>query len=64
MRLMHILMQLLKIDGPHAAPAQCYAAYHAVVLVGAGIGVTPFSSILKSVMRYARAHERVFSSSA
>lgn len=38
------------IDGPFGAPASnIFRAEHAV-LVGAGIGVTPFSSILQSIM--------------
>jgi respiratory burst oxidase len=38
------------IDGPVGAPAQDYARYREVVLIGAGIGVTPFASILRSIM--------------
>ncbi|CAE7678502.1 noxA, partial [Symbiodinium sp. KB8] len=33
--------QLLRVDGPHAAPAQAYVGYSTVMLVGAGIGLTP-----------------------
>ncbi|KAE8882364.1 hypothetical protein PF003_g33712 [Phytophthora fragariae] len=38
------------LDGPIGAPAQDYSRYREVVLVGAGIGVTPFASILRSIM--------------
>ena len=38
------------IDGPFGAPtSQIFHAQHAV-LIGTGIGVTPFASILKSIM--------------
>ncbi|EGC30582.1 hypothetical protein DICPUDRAFT_41266 [Dictyostelium purpureum] len=39
--------QILKIDGPFGAPAENFFKYQNLVLVGAGIGVTPFSSILR-----------------
>lgn len=38
------------IDGPYGAPAsEIFRSEHAV-LIGAGIGVTPFASILQSIM--------------
>ena len=38
------------IDGPYGAPAsQIFRAKHAV-LIGTGIGVTPYASILQSIM--------------
>lgn len=37
------------IDGPVGAPAQDYTRYREVVFVGAGIGVTPFASILRNI---------------
>jgi predicted ferric reductase len=38
------------IDGPYGAPSShIFRAQHAV-LVGTGIGVTPFASILQSIM--------------
>lgn len=44
------------IDGPHGAPSShIFRAQHAV-LIGTGIGVTPFASILQSIMhRYWKA---------
>jgi len=38
----------LRLDGPHGAPSQSVWRHRCVVLVGAGIGVTPFASILRS----------------
>ena len=43
---------LICIDGPHAAPAQVYSSYNEVMLIGAGVGLTPASSILKAICRY------------
>ena len=38
------------IDGPYGSPAsQIFGAKHAV-LIGTGIGVTPYASILQSIM--------------
>ena len=45
-------MQLLQVDGPHAAPCQHYKEYETCLVVGAGIGITPGSCILKSILRY------------
>ena len=40
----------IAIDGPYGAPSShIFRAQHAV-LVAAGIGVTPFASILQSIM--------------
>ncbi|KAJ0973492.1 hypothetical protein J5N97_021451 [Dioscorea zingiberensis] len=38
------------IDGPYGAPAQDYKKYEVVLLVGLGIGATPFISILKDIV--------------
>jgi hypothetical protein len=46
------LLPILKVDGPHSAPAIHYAEYPTVMLVGGGIGLTPCASILTSVIRY------------
>jgi NAD(P)H-flavin reductase len=45
-------LPLLRLDGPHAAPAQHYDEYEHVMLVGAGIGLTPASAIIRSVLKY------------
>ncbi|CAH7685782.1 NADPH oxidase [Phakopsora pachyrhizi] len=39
----------IRIDGPYGAPAQDVFKCEVAVLIGAGIGVTPFSSILKNI---------------
>ncbi|GAA6012833.1 hypothetical protein JCM11491_006193 [Sporobolomyces phaffii] len=39
----------LRIDGPFGAPAQDVFSNEVAVLIGAGIGVTPFASILKDL---------------
>ncbi|GLJ15118.1 hypothetical protein SUGI_0247200 [Cryptomeria japonica] len=40
----------LLIDGPYGAPAQDYKNYDVLLLVGLGIGDTPFISILKDIV--------------
>uniref|UniRef100_A0A166F9L9 Uncharacterized protein n=1 Tax=Daucus carota subsp. sativus TaxID=79200 RepID=A0A166F9L9_DAUCS len=40
----------LLIDGPYGAPAQDYRKYDVLLLVGLGIGATPFISILKDLL--------------
>lgn len=42
------------IDGPYGAPAQDYKNYEVVLLVGLGIGATPFISILKDIINNMR----------
>lgn len=44
--------QILRIDGPHAAPSMHYNAYETVMLIGAGIGLTPAAAIIRAVLRY------------
>lgn len=39
----------MAIDGPFGTASEDVFGYEVVMLVGAGIGVTPFASILKSV---------------
>ncbi|KAJ3372435.1 hypothetical protein GGF31_001876 [Allomyces arbusculus] len=39
----------LRVDGPYAAPADRAFDYDNVICVAAGIGVTPFASVLKSL---------------
>jgi hypothetical protein len=45
-------LQILRVDGPHSAPAEHYANYGTVMLVGAGIGLTPCASILCAMTKY------------
>ncbi|GAQ89041.1 putative NAD(P)H oxidase [Klebsormidium nitens] len=40
----------LRMDGPYGAPAQEYRRYKTVLLVGAGIGITPYVSILRDLL--------------
>ncbi|XP_024531669.1 respiratory burst oxidase homolog protein F isoform X1 [Selaginella moellendorffii] len=40
----------LQIDGPYGAPAQDYQKYDVLLLVGIGIGATPFISVLKDML--------------
>lgn len=47
----------VKIAGPYGAPSQEYQNYRVVVCVGAGIGVTPFASILSNVLHSIRSSE-------
>ncbi|XP_058102675.1 respiratory burst oxidase homolog protein C-like [Magnolia sinica] len=43
------------IDGPYGAPAQDYKKYDVVLLVGLGIGATPFISIVKDIVNNMKA---------
>ena len=46
-----------RIDGPFGTPSQAYHRYKRILLIGAGIGQTPFASILRSLW-YRRSGER------
>lgn len=39
----------IRVDGPVGAPAQEYLHYDTVMMIGGGIGVTPFASILRDL---------------
>ncbi|GAA5939361.1 hypothetical protein JCM1841_006714 [Sporobolomyces salmonicolor] len=43
------MMPVLRVDGPFGAPAEDVFKAEVAVLVGTGIGVTPFASILKNI---------------
>eukprot|EP00210_Caulerpa_lentillifera_P004633 g4419.t1 len=47
----------LLIAGPYGAPSQAYQDYRVVMCIGAGIGVTPFASILSNVLHCIRSSE-------
>jgi respiratory burst oxidase len=47
--LCHSLPKLL-VDGPYGAPAQDFRNYDVLLLVGLGIGATPFISILRDLL--------------
>jgi NADPH oxidase 2 len=42
-------LMVVMIDGPFGSASEDFQKYEVVILVGAGIGVTPFASILKSI---------------
>ena len=42
-------LPVVRIDGPYGAPAEGFSSVEVAVLIGAGIGVTPFASILKHI---------------
>lgn len=42
-------LPVIRIDGPYGAPAEEFSSAEVAVLIGAGIGVTPFASILKHI---------------
>eukprot|EP00937_MAST-01D_sp_MAST-1D-sp2_P005986 g5986.t1 len=43
---------LLRVDGPHSAPGEHYDKYETVMLIGAGIGLTPVAAIMQAVTQY------------
>ncbi|XP_010273898.1 PREDICTED: respiratory burst oxidase homolog protein E [Nelumbo nucifera] len=47
----------LLVDGPYGAPAQDHRNYDVLLLVGLGIGATPFISILRDLLNNIRAAE-------
>ncbi|RZC45140.1 hypothetical protein C5167_038078 [Papaver somniferum] len=47
----------LSVDGPYGAPAQDYRNYDVLLLVGLGIGATPFISILRDLLNNVRLAE-------
>ncbi|XP_074585780.1 putative respiratory burst oxidase homolog protein H [Curcuma longa] len=47
----------LYIDGPYGAPAQNYKKYDILLLIGLGIGATPFISILKDLLNNIKNNE-------
>jgi len=42
------------VDGPYGAPAQDFTKYPVAILVGAGIGVTPFAAVLQDLVHLVR----------
>ncbi|KAM7275912.1 hypothetical protein ACFE04_017778 [Oxalis oulophora] len=49
----------LLVDGPYGAPAQDYRNYDVLLLVGLGIGATPFISIIRDLINNTRAEEQM-----
>ena len=59
---MRRILPRIYIDGPFGSASEDVFKYEVAVLVGAGIGVTPFASILKSVwyrMNYPKERTRL-----
>ena len=51
---------VLSVDGPYGSASEEVFGFRTLVLVGAGIGVTPFASIMKSIkLQYALARAQV-----
>lgn len=48
---------VIRIDGPFGAPAQNYKEYQTLLLIGAGIGVTPFASVLNDMLDTMKQHK-------
>lgn len=53
----------LFIDGPYGAPAQNYKNYDILLLIGLGIGATPFISILRDMLNWIKTGEEAIDSS-
>jgi len=43
---------LFMVNGPHAAPAMHFSNYETVLVIGAGIGLTPLNSIVQHMTSY------------
>ncbi|KAK9803880.1 hypothetical protein WJX72_001453 [[Myrmecia] bisecta] len=50
------LAPTLRVDGPYGAPTQLHEDYGVLLLIGAGIGVTPFASILHHLVNQFNEH--------
>ena len=42
-------LPVIRVDGPYGAPSRDFSDRDVAILIGAGIGVTPFASILKHI---------------
>lgn len=51
---------VVKVEGPVGASSQGFADYPVVVLVGAGIGITPMISVLKQLLAHPGKVQRCF----
>eukprot|EP01036_Dinobryon_divergens_P033073 gene33073-42785_t len=45
-------LPIIRVDGPHSAPSEHYCNYGTVMIIGAGIGLTPCASILAALTKY------------
>ncbi|KAL5995755.1 hypothetical protein ACLOJK_025824 [Asimina triloba] len=59
-----IRLPRLLVDGPYGAPAQDYRNYDVLLLVGLGIGATPFISILRDLLNNIRMAEEMMEANA
>ncbi|KAK2985266.1 hypothetical protein RJ640_009174 [Escallonia rubra] len=48
----------LLVDGPYGAPAQDYQNYDVLLLVGLGIGATPFISVLRDLLNNTKTEDQ------
>ena len=48
----HNNQHIIKVDGPFAAPSEHFTNYGTVMMVGAGIGLTPCASVISSIIRH------------
>ncbi|KAE8687582.1 Respiratory burst oxidase-like protein A [Hibiscus syriacus] len=55
----HNCQPKLLVDGPYGAPAQDYRNYDVLLLVGLGIGATPFISILRDLLNNSRPEDQM-----
>lgn len=56
-----VSMSRVGVDGPFGTASEDVFQYEVVMLVGAGIGVTPFASVLKSVWyKHVQKNQNVF----
>lgn len=51
-RVLPFALPRLLLDGPYAAPSQDFARFKVIILIGAGIGVTPFASVVRECLRH------------
>lgn len=51
---------MIIIKGPYGAPAQNYKKYDILLLVGLGIGATPFISIIKDILNQKSGYVRAY----
>ncbi|KAL2326741.1 hypothetical protein Fmac_020168 [Flemingia macrophylla] len=54
----------LLVDGPYGAPAQDYQNFDVLLLIGLGIGATPFISILRDLLNNTKTMDEVQESNA
>lgn len=50
---------ILRVDGPHSIPSEHYLSYNTVMIIGAGIGMNPYS-ILRFAVNYCNLHHYLY----